>query len=113
VSWRGRFDRHSWAASLRHDDNSQFGGATTGSLAWGWQATPEWRLRASLGNAFRAPDFNELYYPGFEIAPGLSLFAGNPLLDPERSGPRKPASTGRLPRARAWDCRCIARAWKT
>ena len=85
VSWRGRFGAHSWAASLRHDDNSQFGGATTGSLAWGWQAAPDWRLRASLGQAFRAPDFNELYYPGFEIAPGLALFAGNPLLDPERS----------------------------
>jgi vitamin B12 transporter len=85
VSWRGTFDRHSWAASARHDDNSQFGGATTGSLAWGWQAAREWRLRASLGTAFRAPDFNELYYPGFEIAPDVSLFAGNPLLDPERS----------------------------
>jgi vitamin B12 transporter len=85
VSWRGRFGAHNWAASLRHDDNSQFGGATTGSLAWGWQAAPEWRLRASLGNAFRAPDFNELYYPGFEIAPGMALFAGNPLLEPERS----------------------------
>ena len=85
LSWRGNFERHSWAASVRHDDNSQFGGATTGSLAWGWQAAPHWRLRASLGSAFRAPDFNELYYPGFEIAPDTSLFAGNPLLDPERS----------------------------
>jgi vitamin B12 transporter len=71
-AWRGRFGAQSWAASLRHDDNSQFGGATTGSLAWGWQAAPAWRLRASLGTAFRAPDFNELYYPGFEIAPGLA-----------------------------------------
>jgi len=85
VSWRGRYGAQSWAASLRHDDNSQFGGATTGNLAWGWQAAPAWRLRASLGSAFRAPDFNELYYPGFEIAPGLFMFAGNPDLDPERS----------------------------
>jgi vitamin B12 transporter len=85
VSWRGRFGAQSWAASLRHDDNSQFGGATTGNLAWGWQAAPAWRLRASLGTAFRAPDFNELYYPGFEVAPDLFMFAGNPLLDPERS----------------------------
>ena len=85
ASWRGRFDAQSWAASLRHDDNSQFGGATTGSLAWGWQATPEWRLRANVGTAFRAPDFNELHYPGFMIAPGVFLFAGNPDLDPERS----------------------------
>jgi vitamin B12 transporter len=85
VSWRGRFGTQSWAAAVRHDDNSQFGGATTGSLAWGWQAAPAWRLRASLGSAFRAPDFNELYYPGFFVGPGLFLFAGNPALDPERS----------------------------
>jgi vitamin B12 transporter len=85
ASWRGRRGAHSWAASLRHDDNSQFGGATTGNLAWGWQWAPAWRLRASYGQAFRAPDFNELYYPGFEIAPGMALFAGNPLLEPERS----------------------------
>jgi vitamin B12 transporter len=85
AAWRGRFGRHGWEASLRHDDNSQFGGASTGSLAWGWQAAPRWRLRASLGQGFRAPDFNALYYPGFEVAPGVVLFAGNPLLDPERS----------------------------
>jgi vitamin B12 transporter len=85
ASWRGRFGAASWAASLRHDDNSQFGGATTGNLAWGWQAAPDWRLRASVGTAFRAPDFNELYYPGFEIGPGMALFAGNPELNPERS----------------------------
>jgi vitamin B12 transporter len=85
LAWRGRFGRQSWEASVRHDDNSQFGGASTGSLAWGWQAGSAWRLRASVGQGFRAPDFNALYYPGFQVAPGVVLFAGNPLLDPERS----------------------------
>jgi vitamin B12 transporter len=85
LSWRGRFRRHSLEASLRHDRKSQFDGASTGNLAWGFQAGEHWRLRASVGQGFRAPNFNELYYPGFEVAPGLSLFAGNPLLEPERS----------------------------
>ncbi|MEO8159889.1 MAG: TonB-dependent receptor [Arenimonas sp.] len=85
VSWRGRYARHSWEASLRHDRNSQFDSASTGSLAWGFQASEDWRLRASLGQGFRAPNFNELYYPGFEVAPGVHLFAGSPGLDPERS----------------------------
>jgi vitamin B12 transporter len=85
AAWRGRVGRHSWEASLRHDDNSQFGGASTGSLAWGWQPAQKWRLRASFGQGFRAPDFTALYYPGFEVAPDVFLFAGNPLLDPERS----------------------------
>lgn len=66
--------------AARHDHNSQFGGATTGSAAWGWQLNPATRLRASWGQGFRAPDFNELYSPGF-----FGLFAGNPALQPERS----------------------------
>jgi vitamin B12 transporter len=85
AAWRGRFGAHSWEASVRRDDSSQSGGTSTGSLGWGWQAAGAWRLRANLGNGFRAPDFNALYYPGFQVAPGVVLFAGNPLLGPERS----------------------------
>jgi vitamin B12 transporter len=80
ASWRGRSGAHAWEASLRHDDNSQFDGATTGNVAWGWQAAPRVRLRAAWGQGFRAPNFNELYYPGF-----FGLFQGNPALRPERA----------------------------
>jgi vitamin B12 transporter len=80
ASWRGAFGAHSFEASLRHDDNSQFDGATTGNVGWGWQAAPTLRLRASWGQGFRAPNFNELYYPGF-----FGSFAGNPDLQPERA----------------------------
>lgn len=80
ASWRGRAGAHLFEASARHDDNSQFGGANTGNAAWGWQVAPAWRLRASWGQGFRAPNFSELYYPGF-----FGLFAGNPALQPERS----------------------------
>ncbi len=66
--------------AVRHDHNSQFGGATTGSAAWGWQLNPATKLRASWGQGFRAPSFNELYSPGFG-----GVFAGNPSLRPERS----------------------------
>ena len=59
--------------SVRRDDNDQFGGHTTGSLAWGRDLGGGWRLTASHGTAFKAPTFNELYYPGFS----------NPLLLPE------------------------------
>lgn len=80
ASWRVRLDTHLLDLSVRRDENSQFAGATTANLAWGWQAAPNWRLRASWGQGFRAPDFNELYYPGF-----FGLFAGNADLQPERS----------------------------
>lgn len=74
---RGAFD---WQAAARHDDNSTFGGATTGQLAGGWRWSESARAFLSLGQGFRAPNLNELYSPGFG-----GLFAGNPDLDPERS----------------------------
>lgn len=59
----------------RHDDNDQFDTANTGNAAFGWQVTPLVRLVASWGRAFKAPTFNELYFP----------FFGNPNLRPEES----------------------------
>lgn len=65
----------SWQASLRRDDNDQFGRHTTGAAAWGTQLGERWRVTAGYGTAFKAPTFNELYYPYF----------GNPALRPEES----------------------------
>lgn len=71
---------HDLEGSLRHDDNSTFGGETTFAAAWGWQAGDGVRTTLSYGEGFRAPTLNELYSPGFG-----GLFAGNPALEPERS----------------------------
>lgn len=73
--YRGEFGAHALQLALRSDDNEQFGRHATGSLAWGWQLNDALRLVASYGTAFKAPSFNDLYYPGFS----------NPDLDPERS----------------------------
>jgi vitamin B12 transporter len=54
-------------ADLRHDRSSLFGGVTTGKAAWGIELQPGLTLRAAAGTAFRAPSFNELYFPGFGI----------------------------------------------
>jgi len=64
---------HSWQGSVRRDRNSQFGGHTTGVLAYGYAVLPQLRLGASGGRSYVAPSFNQLYYPAF----------GNPLLQPE------------------------------
>jgi len=64
---------HAWQGSVRHDRNSQFGGITTGALAYGYAITPAWRLGASVGTSQVLPSFNQLYFPGF----------GNPKLLPE------------------------------
>lgn len=51
--WRG--GAHTVQLNLRHDRDSEFGGKTTGSAAYGFDITPAWRVTASAGSAFRAP----------------------------------------------------------
>ncbi len=66
--------------SIRADSDEIFGSAVTGNLAGGWRPTENWRLFASVGRAFRAPNFSQLFSPGF-----FGAFAGNPELEPETS----------------------------
>ncbi|RUR32931.1 TonB-dependent receptor [Vreelandella andesensis] len=49
--------------SLRHDHNQAFGDELTGSLALGYALDEHHTARLSYGTAFRAPTFNELYFP--------------------------------------------------
>ncbi|HSH29008.1 MAG TPA: TonB-dependent vitamin B12 receptor [Thiohalobacter sp.] len=70
-----RLGGHDLLLALRHDDNEAFGGNTTGNIEWGYGFANGLRLTAGYGTAFRAPSFNELFFPGF----------GNPDLDPEES----------------------------
>jgi len=49
-------------ASLRHDDNEAFGEEVTGGLVLGYDLDAHHTLRASVGTAFKAPTFNDLYY---------------------------------------------------
>ncbi len=71
----GSRGRHHVQANVRHDDYSDFGDATTGLAAYGFDLDPRWRLSLQWANAFRAPSFNDLYFP----------FFGNPDLAAERS----------------------------
>jgi vitamin B12 transporter len=74
VGIHGSEGRHSWQVNLRRDNNSQFGGSTTGFAGYGFRMAEQWRLQASHGTSFVAPSFNQLYFPGF----------GNAALQPER-----------------------------
>ncbi|TQV64108.1 MAG: TonB-dependent vitamin B12 receptor [Halothiobacillaceae bacterium] len=65
AQYQGSFGAHDLQAALRHDDNEQFGDKATGNLNWGYALGSGLRLTAGLGTAFKAPTFNELYYPGF------------------------------------------------
>lgn len=75
ASYLLNYDAHSLQLSARHDSNSQFGSHNTGSLGYGYKINPNWRITGSYGTAFKAPTFNDLYYP----------FFGNPNLKPELS----------------------------
>jgi len=46
---------HTLQLHARHDEDSEFGGKTTGSAAYGYAIGPQWRASASVGTAFRAP----------------------------------------------------------
>jgi vitamin B12 transporter len=59
----------------RRDDNEQFGEHTTTSVMAGQDVSDNVRLNFSYGEGFKAPTFNDLYYP----------FSGNANLMPEES----------------------------
>lgn len=70
---------HRFEASVRRDDEEQFGARNTGSASYGLDF-PGWaRLSATWARGFRPPTFYDLYGPAF---PGA---APNPQLKPERS----------------------------
>lgn len=62
-------------ANVRVDDYSDFDRETTYNLGAAYHLTPSLRVGANYAKGFRAPSFNDLYYPG----------SGNPNLIPETS----------------------------
>lgn len=68
----GRADVH---LSLRSDDNEAYGTEETWGAGVGYKLDSNHRVRASAGTSFKAPSFNDLYFPDF----------GNPDLEPEEA----------------------------
>ncbi|CAE6698030.1 TonB-dependent receptor domain-containing protein [Paraburkholderia haematera] len=75
VGYTGRFGRSQIQANLRRDQYSDFGGANSYYLGYGFDITGHWKATASYSDSFRAPSFDDLYYP----------ISGNPSIQPERS----------------------------
>nr|WP_315265110.1 TonB-dependent receptor [Moraxella osloensis] len=51
--------------NIRYDDNSQFGNETTYNVGVAYRIMPNVRVGASYATNFRAPTFNDLYYPDY------------------------------------------------
>lgn len=79
---------HAFKFGLRRDNNSQFGNHTTGNVGYGYRINPLWRVSGSYGTAFRAPTFNDLFWPFQDFGFGFT-FQGNPNLKPETSRNRE------------------------
>ena len=73
--YRLQHGANSLQANIRRDDSSQYGGKTTGAVAYGYQFAPSFRMTAGVSTGFRPPTFNDLYFPDFS----------NPSLEPETS----------------------------
>lgn len=63
----------------RSDDNSQYGRHNTGTVGLSYQINNDWVVGTSMGTAFKAPTFNDLYWPK----------QGNPNLKPEDSNSKE------------------------
>ncbi|MCF2857360.1 TonB-dependent receptor [Pseudoalteromonas sp. SMS1] len=62
-------------ATVRYDDDEQFGSEITHSVALGYKVHRDATFRIAHNSGYKAPTFNDLYFPG----------SGNPDLEPEES----------------------------
>jgi len=75
IQYQKDVERYGVQWALRYDDNEQFGDYTTGSVTLGVDTVKDQRATVFYGTAFKAPTFNDLYYPSW----------GSPVLEPEES----------------------------
>lgn len=73
--YQGQFQHLDIQLGIREDDNEAYGSHTTGNIAVGYQFDDAHRGYLSWSEGFRAPTFNDLFFPGF----------GNPDVLPEES----------------------------
>jgi len=79
ASYLGEYGTQQVQLNLHQDRYSDFGTVNTGLIGYGLAFADDWRITASASNAFKAPTFNDMYYP---LTWG---FSGNPNLRPEHS----------------------------
>lgn len=67
LAYQFKLDQHLATFSVRHDSISGLQSVTTGAIGYGYRFTKALRVSGSYGSSFRAPTFNELYYPGYGL----------------------------------------------
>ncbi len=99
IQYQGEIANHSLLARIRRLHDEQFGNRNTGNLAWGYPVGATMRVTASYGTAYKAPTFNDLYFPDF-----MGFPTSNPNLRPETSESLEVGLEGRAGRL-DWDVR--------
>ena len=67
AAFSARRGAHLLDLSARHD-RSEYGNKNTGAAGYGYDFGRGLRATASVGTSFRAPTFNELYFPGYGLS---------------------------------------------
>jgi len=68
AQYQGRYQDHQLLLGGRFDHNQQFGDHTTWNAGYGYHFLDAFDISASYATAYKAPTFNQLYYPGFGSA---------------------------------------------
>ena len=79
ASYQHQLGQNKFDIAARHDHNEQFGSKNTGSISLGHEFNNGLRATASYATAFKAPTFNDLYYPS------SAYYQPNPNLHPENA----------------------------
>ncbi|SHG14977.1 TonB-dependent receptor domain-containing protein [Vibrio gazogenes] len=70
--------------NIRRDKNSAYGYVTTNQIASAYRLSDDLRITMSYGESFKAPTFNQLYWPTQCFGSG-GCYSGNPSLVPEKT----------------------------
>lgn len=94
---KGLFAQYQWfgsafdvVSSVRYDNNQNYADQLTNNLAIAYQMNNQWKFSLSYARAFKAPTFNDLYYPleeypAYFAGGATSSYSGNINLKPESS----------------------------
>ena len=81
----GRVGAHNFQLNTRRERYSDFGAARSHLIGYALDLTERWRAFASRSTGFRAPSFNELFFPPIDLGGGFFLPCNDPGLRPEKA----------------------------